>query len=359
MHKTIHGPTLDDVKFARFLLPSFGTLVVLSVVCTLAACSVEATNTSKPSAPVSVPSTSSTTSRHTDSPPVTSVVTHAVKNTSFDVVEPGSPSRILPTTVWFPATDRGEGPLPDLAGAPYPLLVFSQGYDLSVSAYGALLEDWASAGFVVAAPTYPHTDPSDLAALDESDIVNHPNDLRFVITTLLDTAHRSGNVLSGLINSNEIGLIGHSDGGDVSLAVAENSCCRDTRVRAAAILSGAELAAFGGTYSGVGSVPLMVTQGSADTINVPACSVQIYNGAPPPKYYLDLLGSGHETPYVSPGVAKEVVARVVADFFESELAGRRSSATTMTRDGNVANIAQITSASTAPSGPGICPGAPG
>jgi predicted dienelactone hydrolase len=265
---------------------------------------------------------------------------------------------MLSIGVWYPATDAGGALRPDRVGAPFPLLVFSQGYDLSVSAYTSLLEAWASAGFVVAAPTYPHTDPSAPAALDESDIVNHPADLRFVITSLIDTARTSGSVVSGLVNSEEIGLVGHSDGGDVSLAVAENSCCRDTRVKAVAILSGAELATFGGTYFEVGSVPLLVVQGSADTINVPACSTQIYDEAQPPRFYLDLVGAEHEEPYIDLGTYRQVVERVTSKFFSATLAGQRSAATSMMSQGNVAGFAKITAAASAPDASGSCPGAP-
>ena len=95
---------------------------------------------------------------------------------------PGVGDRSLPTAVFYPvrgiAAAGGPDAQPDRTHAPYPLLVFSQGYDLSVQAYSTLLTDWASAGFVVAAPTYPHTDPSDQRALDENDITNHPADLR-------------------------------------------------------------------------------------------------------------------------------------------------------------------------------------
>jgi len=237
--------------------------------------------------------------------------------------------------------------------------VFSQGYDLSVQAYSTLLTDWASAGFVVAAPTYPHTDPSDQSALDENDITNHPTDLRYVITTLLDAARGSGSILSGLIDANEIGVVGHSDGADVTLAAATDTCCRDPRVKAAAILSGAELASFGGHYALSGGVPLLVTQGSADTINLPACSAQIYNAAGSPKYYLDLLGAPHESPYADPGPDQQIVAQVTTDFFDTELAGQTAALAAMTTDGNVGGRSALTASALAPQANGACPGAPG
>ena len=236
--------------------------------------------------------------------------------------------------------------------------MFSQGYDLSVQAYATLLTGWASAGFVVAAPTYPDTDPSDQHSLDENDITNHPADLRYVITTLLDASHESGSPLSGLIDANAIGVVGHSDGADVALAVAADTCCQDPRVKAAAILSGAELASFGGRYAFSGGVALLVAQGSADTINLPACSAQIYNAAAPPKYYLDLLGAPHEPPYADPGPDQQIVARVTTDFFDAELAGQTAALAAMTTDGSVGGRSSLTASTVSPQEPGTCPGAP-
>lgn len=58
---------------------------------------------------------------------------------------PGSSSRRLPTTIWYP-TD---------GGGPYPLVVFAHGYAVTPSYYASLLPRLAAAGYVVAAPTYP------------------------------------------------------------------------------------------------------------------------------------------------------------------------------------------------------------
>jgi dienelactone hydrolase len=288
---------------------------------------------------------------------------YAVGTTNLRVVEPSGAqpgsSRVLPTSVWYPAVRAGTHLVPDRAYAPYPLLAFSTGYDISVRAYQALLSGWASAGFVVAAPTYPHNDPSDPAEVDENDIINHPADLRAVITALLTAARRRTSVLSGLVDPGEIGVVGHSDGAEVTLAVADDSCCRDWRVKAVAVLAGAELASFGGRYFTGPRVPLLVVQGSADKINPPACSTEIYDEASRPKYYLDLLGAGHEPPFAGPLVApgqRSVVARVTTDFFDAELAGEAGGLPAMTTDGDVPGTARVTSGVSAPSAPGDCPG---
>jgi predicted dienelactone hydrolase len=318
--------------------------------------------TSDARTPSSSSSSSTTGSSSTTAPPppLRAIGTFRVASTSLGLVEPvAGASRPLPTTVWFPATQGAGGLVADRAQAPYPLLVFSQGYDISVSAFQALIDAWASAGFVVAAPVYPHTDPSDPAALDENDIVNHPADLRFVITEVLGQSQQQATALSGLIDAGAVGVVGQSDGGDVSLAVAAGSCCQDARVKAAAILSGAELASFGGSYFTGRAVPMLVVQGTADTVNPPGCSVQIYDAAPAPKYYLDLLGAGHAPPYVDGGPDQQVIAEVTTDFFDAELAGQPQAIAAMAAAGDVAGVSALSDAASAPLPPSSCPGAPG
>jgi predicted dienelactone hydrolase len=265
------------------------------------------------------------------------------------------PARELPTAVWYPTKTSAGRPL---GASQFPLLVFSQGFDLSVSDYDDLITTWASAGYVVAAPTYPDTDPTS-PQLNESDIVNHPADLRAVISTVLGLADQPGSVFDE-VDPEEVGVVGHSDGGDVSLAVADNSAYRDPLVKAVAVLSGAELASFGGSYFDGPAVPLLAVQGSADTINPPACSVQLYDQAPPPKYYLDLLGAEHEPPYIDPGTpAEEVVAQVTTEFFDAVLAGEPGALAEMERAANVPNVSELFAGTPAPPASGGCPGAPG
>ena len=232
----------------------------------------------------------------------------------------GEPVRLLPTSVRYPRVGTRAGRVR------FPLVVFSQGFDEPVSGYSGLLNAWARAGYVVAAPTYPLTDPSSPGGVNESDIVNHPADLRFVISALKAAAGNARSPLYGVIDPRAVAIAGQSDGGDVSLAVAANSCCRDSTVKAAMILSGAELTAFGGAYyAGGGNPPLLVVQGSADPINVPGCSAQLYNQAAPPKYYLDLAGAQHLPPYTDPGPTRRGVERTTIAFLDKFLKRRAES----------------------------------
>lgn len=277
-----------------------------------------------------------------------------VARTTLSLVEPAAGAapeegtRQLSTAVRYPRV-----PASERAGR-FPLIVFSQGFAEPAEAYTALLNAWAAAGFVVAAPTYPHTDPDAAGGLDENDIVNHPADLRYVIKALT----RAGTRVHALIDPREVAVVGQSDGGDVSLAAAENSCCRDSAIRAAVILSGAELSTFGGSYFAAGRMPLLVVQGTADTINPPACSALIYDQAPQPKYYLDLAGSEHLPPYLDPGPVRRNVARVVTAFLAAFLEHRRSALQRMGARSALGGGVQLTHGRTAPIPEGVCPGAP-
>lgn len=306
----------------------------------------------------SPPTSSAAPSTETTPSPATTIGSYAIGTVSMTVPGPSTEQTTIPVTIWFPAEHGPSGLVPDSAGGPYPMIAFSQGYEVTVSQYAGLLSAWASAGFVVAAPTYPHTAPTDPGDLDEGDIVNHPADLRTVISSLLADSSHPGSLLSGLIDGRAIGLAGHSDGGDVSLATADNTCCRYPGVKAVAVLSGAELTSFGGEYFASPSPPILVVQGDDDTVNAPACSAQIYDDAPAPKYYLDLLGAGHYTPYVTAGAYEAVVAKVTTGFFAAELYGKPTALSSVSATADVPNVANLIVGGTAPPATGTCPGAP-
>ncbi len=316
------------------------------------------------------PTASTTTSSSTtSSAPVTTTTApattgpFAVGAVTFTVTEPATASsaaRSFPVTVRYPA----EGPVGEARSGlapragPYPLVIFSQGFDISPEAYAGLLDAWSAAGYVVADPAYPHTSPGAAGGVIRTDIVHHPADLSFLVTTLLADDHASG-PLAGMIAPAPVGVIGQSDGGDVSLAVAANTCCRDSRVGAAILLSGAELSWFPGSYFTNGSAPLLVVQGTADLVMNPVtCSVTLYDAAPRPRYYLSMLGQDHLSAYVPAGPARSTVAAVTTDFLNAYLKHLPDALAAMRAAGDVAGRAHLTSQSALPAVAGTCPGAP-
>ena len=349
--------------------------VVLTALATLVTLVVVVPNRSSPTAP---PTTSAAPT--TALPPSTAPATTAepvphppypVGILTVTVTEPatgGAPARTFPTDVRFPARAGAgaTGAPPDTplrAPGRFPLVVFSGGFAVSPEEYSVLLDRWAAAGFVVADPVYPFTSPSPTLALDEGDIVHHPGDLSAVITTLLDadagTTTGPGAALAGTIDPDRIAAIGHSDGGDVTLAAVADSCCHDPRIGAAVILSGAESTAFGGTYfATTPAVPLLVVQGTADDINPPGCSVQLYDQAVAPKYYLSLDDQSHQGPYLEAGPARDTVQQVVVDFLLGTVERSGPALAAMHRDGDVPGSSSLTLSAPTGLAAGSCPGAP-
>jgi predicted dienelactone hydrolase len=244
--------------------------------------------------------------------------------------------RTLVTQIRYP---RARG----LAG-PFPLLLFAPGFLQCPGAYSDLLQAWASAGYVVAAVNFPRTSCHLGTEAYEADLVNQPQDMSYVLTRLLALSARPGDPLSGLLDPHEVGAVGQSDGGDTVAALAANTCCTDRRLKAVAVLSGAEWPPMPGRYFPGGAPPMLFTQGTADTINPPWMSLQLYraDGAGA-RYYLDLFGASHLIPYVGTNPVERLMARVTLAFFDRYVLGQADALKTMTRDGNVTGTAALVS----------------
>jgi fermentation-respiration switch protein FrsA (DUF1100 family) len=242
--------------------------------------------------------------------------------------------RTLVTQIWYP---RARG-----AAGPFPLLLFAPGFLQCPGAYAHLLRAWSSAGYVVAAVSFPRTNCHLGTEANEADLVNQPQDVSYVLTRLLALSARPGGPLSGLLDKDEVGAAGQSDGGDTVAALAANTCCTDRRLKAVAVLSGAEWPPMPGRYFSGGAPPMLFTQGSADTINPPWTSLQLYRAdRAGPRYYLDLFGASHLIPYQGTNPVERLVARVTLAFFDRYVLGQAGALKTMTRDANVVGAALV------------------
>ena len=96
----------------------------------------------------------------------------------------------------------------------------------------AAVQAWAGAGYVVVTVNFPRTDCSAGTAADEADLVNQPTDMSYVLTRLLALNAQPHGWFSGLVNRDQVGVSGQSDGGDTVASLAANACCTDHRVRA-------------------------------------------------------------------------------------------------------------------------------
>jgi len=217
-------------------------------------------------------------------------------------------SRPVTTYLWYPpAADRG----------PWPLVIFGHGFATTPARYHRLVHAWAAAGYLVAAPLFPLGNADAPGGPDESDIVNQPRDMSFVITQLLAASASSASPLHGLVDRTRIAVAGQSDGAETAFAAAYERPWHDRRVRAAVILSGAEL----GRHVGLASrtAPLLAVQGTADRINPPVYTHDLFRAVGRPKFLLLLGHAGHLGPYTVPGPRLAAVERVSIAFLDHYL----------------------------------------
>ncbi len=339
---------------------------VLAAVLALAACSPHAQRlTARPSARSSTSARASTAGQATPSGHAVAASGHAVtklpalgtagafqvarRQLSFTEPAHTGPSgdqlgpRTLITQFWYPAAPLPAGSPP--ARGPFPLLLFAPGFQQCPDPYGDLLASWASAGYVVAAVNFPHSDCRVGTAATEADMINQPGDMSYLLTRLLALGQQPGGALSGLLSSREVAAVGQSDGGDTVAALAANTCCTDRRLTAVAVLSGAEWAPMPGRYFTTAAPPMLFVQGSADTVNPPWTSRQLYDAdGNAARYYLDLFGADHLSPYQGTNGTERVVARVTLAFFNRYVLGQQPALAAMTRDGDIQGTAALVGA---------------
>lgn len=210
------------------------------------------------------------------------------------------------------------------APGPHPLIVFAHGFSLVPGTYARLLDAWAQAGYVVAAPIFPLTNAHAPGGPDESDIINQPRDVSVVITRLLSLSGSSTGLLSGRIDPTRIAVAGQSDGGVTALSAAYDHRFRDPRIRAAIILSGALLGGMDAFPPG--GPPLLAMQGTGDTINPPEATAEYYRLAHRPKFLVWLVGAEHLPPYTTEEPQLAVVEHATLTFLGHYLLGRPFSA---------------------------------
>ena len=249
--------------------------------------------------------------------------------------------RKLLTVVRYPLAAAPPGTRKPARG-PLPMIVFAPGFQQCDAPYTGLLKAWASAGYVVASVNFPESDCLTGSSATESDMVNQPGDMSYVITRMLALSAAPHGLFAGVLSRREIAVSGQSDGGDTVAAVGANTCCTDRRVAAVAVLSGAQWPPMPGRFFTRRPVPMLFVQGSADTVNLPGCSAAMYHADPAPeRFYLDLLGADHLVPYWGVNQYERIAARVSVAFFDRFVLGQHAAGPAMRRHGDVAGLSEF------------------
>lgn len=200
---------------------------------------------------------------------------------------PGSASRTLVTDVWYPVSEvEGDSP-------PYPLIVFSHGLSAYRNQSDYLTEHLASHGYVVASADFPLTGLNAPAGLNVYDVLNQPGDISFIIDTLSGLAQDPLSPLSGLVDGENIGAIGHSYGGLTTVLVSHAPDLRDTRIKASLPLSPFDCL-LDEDFFAESEVPILFMGGNTDLITMFESNLRRpFNFANSPKYLVEIVGGIH------------------------------------------------------------------
>ena len=235
---------------------------------------------------------------------------------------PAKDSRTLRTAVFYPI----EGPIgnparsgaPPIAGRRFPLIVFAHGLTAIARIYTVILQAWAEAGYVVAAPDFPLSSGTAPGGANKDDVVNQPADESFVIDQMLLLDGDPASLLHGAIDRDRIGASGQSLGGMTTFGVAFNTCCRDPRIDAAVPLAGSLILFPAGEYDPDIGPPVLIVHGDADESVPYESATEAYALLLAPKFLLTHLGGRHVPPYVGSRDAPPVAATIDASiaFFD-------------------------------------------
>lgn len=209
---------------------------------------------------------------------------------------PGAPERTLMTEVWYPAALRAAGPEtrdapPRGEDAPYPLIIFAHGFTSTPRQSASYTQHLASRGYVVASIAFPGSTLGAPGGPRLTAVLDQPADVSFVLDRLLGGGDPQIALLAGMIDSEKVGMTGHSLGGLTTLITAYGDR-RDPRIDAIVPFS-APACLAPADLPGDAVVPAMVVGGSNDLIVNPASIRQGYDLSSAPKYFVEVIGGDH------------------------------------------------------------------
>ncbi|MFU8852395.1 alpha/beta hydrolase family protein [Micromonospora sp. SL1-18] len=246
--------------------------------------------------------------------------------------------RALPVTVWYPARGAAGGAPERSAPAAtgrFPVMMFSHGLGARPEDYQLLLSRWAAAGFVVAAPRFPHTGTGgDGNVLD---VLNQPADVSYALTQVLALDEKPDDPLRGRLATDRVAAAGHSAGGVTTIGLF--TAGRDDRLDAGIVFAGTALGV--GTGFAGAAAPQLFVHGRADEVVDYAAGKAVYDAVPWPKAMLSLPKGDHGRALLSDGKALRVVADTTVEFLRWTLYGDAAAKKRLPADASRGGLATL------------------
>ena len=208
---------------------------------------------------------------------------------------------------------------PDATHGPYPLVLFAHGYDVTPDFYAPLLERWAAAGYVVAAPVFPILSGSDGGA-SHVDYEKTFGDASFVITQVLGLgAGRPARAGSSTAIASPPPATPTARSSSFGLGFL--ACCRDPRVKAVISMAGDLANANNPSVRDTGTPILHIMETNDEYDPYPHSIQWDRENLTAPRWMVSLRSS-HVPPYTQPGdPAFELVSTITVAFLDGTLKG--------------------------------------
>ncbi len=199
--------------------------------------------------------------------------------------------------------------VPEIDG-PVPLVVFAHGIPGHPRSHTMLLDAWAEAGFVVAAPVFPLTNKDyPGAAANVFDIEGQFGDASFIVDALTTDPE-----FSSAVDADAVAMAGHSLGG-LTTAGATLIATADRRFDAAIVMSAGFIAS-----PDAAGLPTMVVHGDADTTVPYSFGTAGFETLTGPRWMVGLVGGSHITGILDDDSQTGVVLRgATVAFFDAHL----------------------------------------
>lgn len=239
---------------------------------------------------------------------------------------PAKAGRLLNTLILSPVGVHGA----------LPLVVFAHGWDSNPYVYLRLLDKWASAGYMVAAPTFPDS-ANTLAGTPVSDYIEEAWDISFVIKMLLTGR-------AGPVDPARIAVAGQSNGATDVALLALDPTFYNFHIRAYLSLSGRIPPGVQIPVDPGAPGDLLVVVGSADQDGLYPLAEQLWTVANMTKVLITVAGGRHLGIYISTTPVAHAVRVETLNFLNVALGVVSPRSTRSSRSSGCSSVARISTA---------------